>query len=209
MTNRLRFAQALRAFAAEMVACDAPDDAFAEFLSEIDGFTKILAKTPRRLRKVGPKYNQQGEIVGFDYGNDMHYFSPVTGEGNPLSPPMQMHMEGDTAVGYVNFPASFEGPPGLVHGGSVAVVFDELFGLVLSMTDKPGMTGMLTIRYHKPCPIQTDLVLKGRVHSLSGRKLITKADINAGDQKVASAEGLFIMVDFEKYMGFADVRDGG
>ena len=215
-SNRARLAAALRAFIAEAVVRDAPDEELAAAAEAAESFTKELIGTPRRPRSVGPLMNENGEITGFDYGRDMPDFSPVSGRVNPLSPGLQMHLEAreseeasteDVAVGSVRFPASFEGSPGSVHGGYVAAVFDELFGLTLSSTEKPGMTGTLTVRFENPCPVDTQLRLEGRVRKMSGRKIITEATMHAGDELVAEAEALFVTVDLERYEGFAKARD--
>ena len=54
----------------------------------------------------------------------------------------------------------YEGPPGCVHGGVIALVFDELLGAANIAAGSPGMTGTLTIRYREPTPIRTEIRLE-------------------------------------------------
>lgn len=206
-SNRARLAAALRVFMAEVVARDVPDRELVEALAAVESFTGTLLESPRRLRSVGPLRNEEGKITGFDYGRDMPDFSPVSGPANPVSPCLRMHLERDVAIGSVRFPVSFEGSPGMVHGGHVAAAFDELFGLTLSSTEKPGMTGTLSVRFERPCPVDTELRLEGRVRKISGRKIVTEATMRAGDELVAEAEALFVTVDLERYEEFARTRD--
>ena len=46
------------------------------------------------------------------------------GAYNPCVPEYTIEVEGDRAQGTVTFPIAYEGPPGLVHGGFLAVFFD-------------------------------------------------------------------------------------
>jgi len=61
----------------------------------------------------------------------------------------------------MNFSSAFEGGPGWVHGGYIAAAFDELLGLVQSLTGKAGMTGTLKVRYRNPCPLHTEILMEG------------------------------------------------
>ena len=49
----------------------------------------------------------------------------------------------------------YEGPPGYVHGGCVALAFDELLGMVNVLNGLGGLTGKLTVRYRRPDPART------------------------------------------------------
>jgi len=107
----------------------------------------------------------------------------------------------------VNFPASFEGPPGAVHGGYVAAVFDELLGVAHSGTGQPGMTGILTIHYRSPCPLHTDIHMNSRINRVRGELVFTEAAMYAGYLLVAEAEGIFFTIKEEKYKQFAETRN--
>jgi acyl-CoA thioesterase FadM len=65
------------------------------------------------------------------------------------------------------------------------------------------MPGRLTIHYRSPTPLNTDLHLKARLESVSGRKILCKGTLHAGDRLCAEAEGLFIAVDPKKLIGLA------
>ena len=123
--------------------------------------------------------------------------SPLSGPLSPVSVPLNLAIEGDKVVGRVNFGASFEGPPGHVHGGWVASAFDEVMGMVQAHFSEPGMTRKLAVRYQKPTPLNTDLIFVAWIESIRGRKIVTRAEAFNGDEQIADAEGLFISVDFE------------
>jgi len=62
-----------------------------------------------------------------DDGTRRVYLDHATDIGafNPCFPEYRFdHLDGETASGRVSFPVVYEGPPGLVHGGFLAVFFD-------------------------------------------------------------------------------------
>lgn len=68
-------------------------------------------------------------------------------------------------------PASYEGYPGLVHGGIVAAMLDEVVGRVAMIGDHHHfmMTVRLELKYRHPVPAETPLHLVGRAVRLRGR----------------------------------------
>ena len=119
-------------------------------------------------------------------------YSPSSGPRNPIAPPVEM-LERDGAVhGSVNFGAAYAGPPGFVHGGVIALVFDELLGVATVLDGTGGMTGTLKIRYRAPTPLETHLSLTGRVTGHEGRKIIARGELRCGDVVTAEAEGIFV-----------------
>jgi acyl-coenzyme A thioesterase PaaI-like protein len=98
----------------------------------------------------------------------------------------------------VTFGSAYEGPPGSLHGGFVAATFDEVLGFVQSLGGNPGMTGTLTIRYRRPTPLHTELIIEGELVRIRGRKIFTEGRILADGVVTAEAEGLFISIDASK-----------
>ena len=68
----------------------------------------------------------------FATGDPARFFpySPVVGPLNPVAPPLVVTFDGERLRGRVTLSATYAGPPGAVHGGIVAMVFDELLGAV-------------------------------------------------------------------------------
>lgn len=126
-------------------------------------------------------------------------FGPLTGKLNPLAPPLDIHNENDVVVGEVQFGDAYEGPPGYVHGGYVAAVFDELLGVAQGFSGEPGVTGTLTVRYRRPTPLNTKLRLEGVLDRVEGRKIFTTGKMYANGELTADATGLFIKIPREVY----------
>jgi acyl-coenzyme A thioesterase PaaI-like protein len=121
-------------------------------------------------------------------------YSPVSGRSNAIAPPVSLrvvedgndrvHIEGDVTYG-----PAYEGPPGHVHGGWVAAMFDELLGFA---QQGPGFTGTLTIRYRKPTPLNRSLTLRSHVERIDGRKRTIIGVCELDGVVLSEAEGLFI-----------------
>jgi len=124
-------------------------------------------------------------------------FSPLLGASNPLAPPIVLRgVDAATMEGHVTFGHAYEGPPGHVHGGYIAAGFDEVLGAVQSMSEQPGMTGTLIVRYRSPTPLHEPLRYRGHLDGIEGRKVLTSGTLHVGDRLCAEAEGIFISVDF-------------
>jgi acyl-coenzyme A thioesterase PaaI-like protein len=155
-------------------------DAAAEFADRLDRL---------RTRQVSWEVSEAGLEP-----RDFVEHSPLSGRSNPLAPPMvtQIVEEPDGTyyvTGTVVFGAAYEGPPGHVHGGLVAAMFDELLGFAQLSA---GFTGSLTVRYRKPTPLHKTLTMKAWPAHVDGRKRIIKGTCHYGETLLSDAEGLFI-----------------
>lgn len=121
--------------------------------------------------------------------------SPLSGHCNVIAPPMRVWLDGDRVRATATMSWRYEGPPGCVHGGFVAAMFDQLLGLGQSLTDVPGVTGTLSVRYLNKTPLNTELTMEGWVERVEGRKNILHGRIMADGQVTATSEAVFIRVD--------------
>lgn len=123
------------------------------------------------------------------------------GKSSAIAPPMRTYFETEAdgrrvVVGEVICPLLYEGPPGGVHGGYVAGLFDDVLGGTQQLVEgQSGLTGMLTVRYRAITPLETPLVLRAWIESVSDRRIVAKATCHAAGKLTAEAEGLFIRVD--------------
>ncbi|MGH9171028.1 MAG: PaaI family thioesterase [Acidimicrobiales bacterium] len=131
--------------------------------------------------------------AGLDPGHFVAY-SPVSGACNAIAPPVRFalveHEASRPAIaGEVTFGPAYEGPPGHVHGGLLAAMFDELLGFAQL---SPGFTATLTVRYFRPVPLGKRLQLAANVDRVEGRKRWLKGTCSLEGELLAEAEGLFI-----------------
>jgi len=176
---------------------DALDSATAKLEELVDELES--AAGPGRRPRVHPDPNGPAQ--------DFFPTSPVIGFANPVAPPVEVESVEGGLNGKVFFDYQYEGPPGCVHGGIIALVFDELLGAANIASDSPGMTGTLTVRYRKPTPIRTDLRLVARFEGRDGRKIRTSGAMYHGDELTAEAEGIFIELVADRFFALISKRD--
>lgn len=188
--EKRRLAAAMRQVIERLVTTEAPVDELRVAADRLERYAERLDIHPRQYVTWGhPEASTAGTVGGF------FDLSPLMGRANPLAPPIHLQVEGNGVQGTVSFGWAYQGPPGHLHGGFVAALFDEALGLAQSMTGSPGMTGTLTVRYRKPTPLNTELRIEATVQRVDGRKIFTEARLYAGDDLTAEAEAIFISVD--------------
>lgn len=121
-----------------------------------------------------------------------HELLSVGGHSHPSAPGLHMWHEEHETRGKVRCSWAFEGPPGHVHGGWIAAIFDHFMGMAHMRGGKPGMTGGLSIRYHAPTPIDRELSLRATTESAGERRTRVNAEMYCGDTLTATAEAMFI-----------------
>ncbi len=171
-------------------------------VAELDSARDALEQVARLLephRHEGS--HAQADLLGgigrFGETDDpMEYFpySPIIGRGNPLALPVVFEVHDGVVHGRATFTPPFCGPPNHVHGGVVALVFDELLGTVNVANGLGAMTGTLTIRYRRPTPLHQEVRMEGRSTGVDGRKVYAEGKMWHGDLLLAEAVGIFIQV---------------
>lgn len=119
--------------------------------------------------------------------------NPAIGGRNPVSPPLEPVVLPDATVRCdLRLGIEYQGPPGCVHGGIVALVFDEMLGLANAAAGSVGMTADLRVQYKSPTPLYAPLRFKARQTRVEGRKIWATATLHTGDTLCATTEALFI-----------------
>jgi acyl-coenzyme A thioesterase PaaI-like protein len=119
-------------------------------------------------------------------------YNAVLGTGNPLAPPVRMTSRtADGVQAEVCFGVAYEGAPGLVHGGTLAMVMDQLFGEAGMAAQVAGMTIGLEIRYAAPTPIEVPLALETHVVAAGDRIVEMAGSITSGETTTVTATATF------------------
>jgi len=80
------------------------------------------------------------------------------GAYNPCFPEYRFtQLDSEKALGRVDFPLIYEGPPGLVHGGFLGVFFDCVIQHHNCVTGLSGKTRSLAVTFRRPTPLLTEL----------------------------------------------------
>lgn len=125
-------------------------------------------------------------------------YSSVVGPLNPVAPPIALTWDGTEVRGTVTLDEVYAGPPGAVHGGIVALIFDELLGVANVQAGVGAFTGTLSVRYERFTPIRRELTVAAHVDRTERRKVFTVGTISCDGEVTARAEGIFIQVGLDR-----------
>lgn len=187
---RATLAAEIRAITDELSTSTADSEDFAVARDLVARAAQVLAGRAHD-RPEGPP--SEASLIDLDRPHFLVY-SPFSGQLNPLAAPISLRIDGDEVVGEVTYGRAYEGPPGCVHGGMIAGGFDEVLGFAQAHSERPGMTGRLTVAYRRPTPLYQPLEYRARITKVDGRKLTVSCTLSVVTSGLlcAEAEGLFI-----------------
>ena len=160
---------------------------------ELDALVEVLDSITAGIKTDLDRSTDEGDTgLSIRQAHRLRERSPFIGRANPVALPLVMEFLDGRIEAKVEFGTLYEGPPGCLHGGYIAGIFDEVLGAAQTFSGQAGMTGRLTIHYRSPTPLDTELTLRAELVSVSGRKILCKGTLWAGERLCAEAEGLFI-----------------
>jgi hypothetical protein len=111
------------------------------------------------------------------------------------------HLDDETASGRVTFPVVYEGPPGLVNGGFLAVFFDCITQHQSCAAMRTGKTRSLTVTFRRPTPILTELRFDV-VRTEDEGRVTSTARLLLGDEVLCIGEFKTVASSPDKLTGF-------
>lgn len=96
------------------------------------------------------------------------------------------------------FDERFLGAPGLVHGGAVAGMLDDLFGMVLVRELIPAVTTDLRVSYRKPLHLHDACEARAWLVERDDRDLQLAAEVHQHDRRKVTAEATFRVISPER-----------
>lgn len=167
LPQTVRAASLLRRVTNLVVALEDEEEAVDRLLHDLERAERDLTElTPADTApRVGAEVSGTGRV----YVD--HAFA--IGAHNPCFPEYDIAVvDAGSAHGSVEFPIAYEGPPGLVHGGFLALFFDIVVQHHNCEVGLAGKTTALTVRYRRPTPLLARLdfslervVADGRIHT--------------------------------------------
>jgi acyl-coenzyme A thioesterase PaaI-like protein len=135
-------------------------------------------------------------------------FCFVCGRKNPSGLYMSFFDNGENEV-FSEYAVSevYQGYPGIVHGGVVAAMLDEVVARV-SMIGDPHhfmMSVKMEVKYRYPVPTETPLYLIGKVVRMRGRLGKAVGEILLPDGKVAAESAMTLADVPEEMIASADI----
>jgi len=122
----------------------------------------------------------------------------VCGVANPIGLQIRFYSRGrDEVSAEYTVPENYQGYPGVVHGGIVAAMLDEICGRALMTGDPPRFmyTATLELRYRANVPVGKPLRLVGRALKIKSHTAKAHGAIyNASGEILAEADALLVDV---------------
>ena len=156
---------------------------------ELEELTGILRNALARIARAVPA--DPAPRVGAHPTDDQRVYvdhSRDIGDYNPCFPRYEfaVDVDGTSGRGTVEFPVCYEGPPGIVHGGFLAVFFDCVLQELNCALGLAGKTAELSIRYRRPTPLLTPLTYHAE-RVVDDRRITAHAELFLGDDLLCEA----------------------
>ncbi len=155
--------------------------------AELKSATAMVDELTARLS--GPVVQADRSVAAGSYRTHM---SIVGGLSHPIAPQLHMDVHEGGGNGEVVVGPLFQGGPGLVHGGVLALLIDHAMGCVAARPERPAMTAKLTMHYRRPTPLGVPLTITVRLDKIEGRKLHLSADIASSGEITVQADAIFL-----------------
>ena len=102
--------------------------------------------------------------------------------------------------GSFRIPSIYQGAHGMVHGGIIAMLLDEVMAKVSRFQQDRAVTGELTVKYLKPVPTDEEIVIEGWEVERQGRSIFRQGEIrNSFGVVLAAGCGHFITIGAERF----------
>jgi acyl-coenzyme A thioesterase PaaI-like protein len=122
-------------------------------------------------------------------------FCFACGRENPHGLKMRISYPDGQAHCLITLPRERQGWAGIIHGGVVYTLMDEVMAHAVIHQVGFAVTVGAEIKYRSPVMVDTELLVRGWVEEVNGRKVLAAADVapSAGGKPLAQATGAFIL----------------
>lgn len=160
-------------------------DVAAEVRAHVNAATELLRKDTD-TGSHGLHYNDDGEV--------WHWGNAATGLRNAVAPPLRMVEDpAGVATCEADLGAAYEGPPGCVHGGWVALVLDHISGRAAHVhVGGTTFTGTLTVKYLQTTRLGR-VTARAWVDSRGRNSFVVKSELSTEDGVCAEGSGVFVL----------------
>lgn len=178
------------------------DVAFGEMVQALRTFQNILAgsRPPAEVaQRIRMGLNAAAEALGGYHVEEREQIAGKRhehpGRSQAMSPVITYTLEArDRVEACVEYGRFYLGGNGAVHGGAIPLVFDEVLGRLANNGRSRSRTASLQVNFRKITPIEQSLQMIASVDRIEGRKLYLSGSLHLGDDLLADAEGLFVVL---------------
>jgi uncharacterized protein (TIGR00369 family) len=128
----------------------------------------------------------------------------VCGKGNPHGLQFQFEYdpEQDRVTAEIRFMEKFQGWQGVVHGGLISTVLDEVMVKTTGFKNLTCVTAELLVKFKNPAFVNTPYQAIGKILEIKRKLVFTEGFLqDAQDRIIASARGKFFIVDKKNNTG--------
>jgi hypothetical protein len=181
LPESLAVASLVRRVAGLVLALEAPHPALERLTEALRRAEEELARLVPgdAAPRIGARAASNGRAY-VDHSRDIGAF-------NPCFPTYQIRVDGDRASGTVAFPIVYEGPPGVVHGGFLALFFDSVVQHHNCDVGLAGKTTSLAVNYRRPAPLLSELQFEVE-RSVADRRITSTARLLADGAVLCDAQ---------------------
>lgn len=172
------FVEAMRTLQDLAVSVDAPDEVFGAAQAKARELIDLLE--PYRAPELRSPAGRAVELPG---------------RGSLLLLPWRVVEAGPDGIEMAGVFRRFHlGGNGAAHGGVLPLLFDDLLGMIVHYAGRPiSRTAFLHVNYRKITPLETPLMVRGRVDRIEGRKTFITAElVDEQGNLLADCEGLMV-----------------
>jgi len=102
----------------------------------------------------------------------------------------------DEMVADYKFDRHFQGWEGVLHGGLISTVLDEIMAKAAAEKGLKCVTAELSVRFIKPAMLNKQFTIRGRINQVKKRLILAEGSITDSDNiPIATARGKFITID--------------
>lgn len=117
----------------------------------------------------------------------------LCGNVNPHGFQLRFRRDGEDTVTETVVPWYYQGFDGVVHGGMVAALLDEIMSHAVKGTGEIAVTGTIEVKYLRPCRTEQPVTLRGRVIEKKGRLIEARGEVVQDGEVVAEGKGIFVI----------------
>jgi acyl-coenzyme A thioesterase PaaI-like protein len=127
------------------------------------------------------------------------------GPDHPIGFRLAFEVDGSDVVTRFTATDRYQGPPGIMHGGLVATLADEIAAwAIIALLGKFGFTAQMTCRLHKPVRIGVPIIGRGSILKDARRIVFARALILQDGSEAFTGDFTFAILDHaaaEKMLG--------
>jgi len=192
-------ARALRRLNRAFAASDVDGDVLRDLSGRADALAAVLEAGVRRDKEADTTALAEGRpgATAAAVGDRVEFdpFSACGGRFHPAAVGLDLVRDGDAAVAaYTTVDPMFQGPHGRVHGGVVAMIADEVMGMVNRVVGQRAFTARLTVNLRAPAPTGVALEFRAQQRERNGRKIVIDVEGRSAAGQFMDGEALFIEI---------------